>query len=263
MKKNLVKIKNKKNLIWAGASDLFNRSESEQHRGKAKDSIVVVAKALNISPFGVNILGGLPYINNLGKKQKSLMHYHPNSNFEYNWVKRSETDDDKAICEVRIVQGKKVLTPWIVGECSPGSMKMSTLKGYQNHMAQTRSENRAMYYLDGLRVHSELLQRLSEMVKNNEVNKELALQAAQATTASAEEINEVEKIEKTVDTTPANMEDSKINAVIQGIYTKVKNLKTAKEWLDKAKKSSDLSKEAKSTIINLLETKIKLFLKDK
>ncbi|KKL09192.1 hypothetical protein LCGC14_2568320 [marine sediment metagenome] len=179
----------KKALPWAGGADLMMQSDSPEHKIK-KDSIIVISEALKITPFGVNILGGLPYINNLGLKQKSLFEYHKGANFEYNWVKRSEDDTDKAICEVRLVKGKTKLTPWIVGECSPASMKMGTLKGYQNHMAQTRAENRAIRFLDGVRMHLDLLNEIGRMRIKGDIDDKVASEAVHAITAGAEEINE-------------------------------------------------------------------------
>lgn len=263
-KNKLVKVDNKKlekaKLMWAGAIDLMKKSESSQH-SEERNSILVVAKALRISPFGINILGGLPYVNNLGRKQK-LQHYEKGSTFEYNWVRRSETDDDKAICEARIVSGKKVLTPWIVGECSPGSMKMGTLKGHQNHMAQTRAENRAVQYLVGLDMHLELIERIAEMQKKGEVTEQQALNAARSTLVSPEEMNVVEDNKpQPKDEFKPSGDDAKMQAIAQGILTKVKDEKTAKVWLDKIKADKTLTKEVKETAINLLETKIKMYKK--
>jgi len=181
--KNLTVKKEDNNLIWAGAQDLMKRSDLGLDQYK-KNSIKLVADALKITPFGVNLLGGLPYINNLGLRQKS-QDYHKGSSFEYQWIKRSESDSDKAICEARIVQGNKPLTQWIVGEASPATIKMKTLIGYQNHLAQTRAENRCIRNLDGVRIHTDLLK---EIAKLRDVDPEVASQAAQATSISAEEM---------------------------------------------------------------------------
>ena len=182
-------VKKDKDLLWAGSKDLFGQFGSEKDRQK-RDSLLVVSQALKITPFGVNMLGGLPYINNLGLKQKSLQDYHKGANFKYQWIRRSEDDSDKAICEARIVDArKKALTPWIAGEASPASMKMGTLKGYQNQMAQTRAENRAIRYLDGLRMHQDLIAEITKLRDGGRVDEKTASEAVLATTVPAEEMN--------------------------------------------------------------------------
>jgi len=180
--------KSKKDLLWAGGADLFGTYGSEKDQVK-KNSLMVVAKAINITPFGANFLGGLPYINNMGLKDK-LEQYHKEATFEYDWFKISETDDDKAICKVRLLKKDgKPLTPWILGEASPASMKMGTLKGYQNHLAQTRGENRCIRHAYGLRIHKELLENVAKMHGKGEVDGEVASQAISAASVTAEEMN--------------------------------------------------------------------------
>lgn len=241
-------------LLWAGAADLMKKSESEQHQ-KKKEYINAIAKVIGISPMGVNILGGLPYINNLGLKQKSLEQYHPGAMFEYNWVQRSVNDEDKAICEARISVWSEdhfvPQMPWVVGECSPASLKMGTLKGYQNHIAQTRAENRAMKYLDGLQLHREMLENIAKLHEQKAVDPKTAELAIAATGVSAEEIN-MDSVPKAPSTPQQNL-----TSIIQGIYTKVKDKKTAQQWLEAAQKSEDLSAQEKATVVSLLESKIK------
>ena len=154
-KKAVVK-KEKKEVVWAGAQVLFEKYGTEQNQ-YGRNSILLVAKALNITPFGVNVLGGLPYINNLGLKQK-LSHYSPDARFEYRWIKRSENDTDKAICEARLMEKEVAISDWITGEASPASIKMGTLKGYQNHLAQTRAENRCINSVYKLKIHLDLFE---------------------------------------------------------------------------------------------------------
>ena len=155
-----------------------------------RNLVVLVSKVLDVSPFGVNILGGMPYVNNIGLKEKS-QEYHPRSHFEYNWVKRSENDTDKAICEAKLVdhQGKD-LTPFITGEASPATIKMKTLIGYQNHLAQTRSENRCVKYLDGLRIHRDMLENIAKLQKKNQVDDESAGKIVNATMVPVEELTQ-------------------------------------------------------------------------
>lgn len=265
-KVNLVKIGNRKantgglETMFAGAASLMQRSESEQH-SKQKSYITTVAKILKISPLGVTILGGLPYINNLGKKQLTQLKYHKGCQFRYNWVQRSINDEDKAICEVMIIQGKKELTPWIAGEASPASMKMSTLKGYQNHIAQTRAENRAMHYLDGLRTHDDLLNGITKHQQQGLITEKQAEVISAASVASAEEMINTDNVNYEIKNAPPTDRNTTLTNLITDIYTKVSNIKIAQAWLAAAKINDKLTKEEKATIINLLETKIKMFRK--
>jgi hypothetical protein len=177
-----------KKLVFAGARQLMTRPGTQKEANDRK-LVIIVAQAHNISPFGVNVLGNQPYVNNLGRKEK-LEQYDPHATFEFNWVQRALNDTDKAICEARLVdkQGKP-LTPWIVGECSPVSMKMSTLAGYQNHMAQTRAENRCIQHLYGLRMHKEMLENVARLLSVGQIDERTASRAIEAGRVSAEEIN--------------------------------------------------------------------------
>jgi hypothetical protein len=121
-----------------------------------------------VSPFGVNILGGVTYINKVGRKQKLDQYGKGRYGVRYKWIQRALTDQDKAICECKIVENlgtdsARDLCDWVTGECSPASMKMSTLAGYQNHLAQTRAFNRAVEEAIGLNIHEEMLENLGKL----------------------------------------------------------------------------------------------------
>ncbi|UCC95924.1 MAG: hypothetical protein JSW40_04030 [Candidatus Omnitrophota bacterium] len=123
---------------------------------KERQMILTAARVLNVSVFGVNILGGNIYLNKLGLAQKARQ-YDSKIRFEYEWVKMAEDDDQKAICKCRLMQNDKPLCDWVLGECSTQTMSMRTLKGYQNHMAQTRAKNRAILETFGVRIHEDML----------------------------------------------------------------------------------------------------------
>lgn len=193
-KRSMVVRKKDKSLMFAGASSLLKQPNTQKENTERK-MIVAVSRAINISPLSVVILGSLPYIDNKGRKEK-LQEYAPKARFEYNWVKRSESDVDKAVCEARITKDGKPIEgmPWVVGECSPGSTKMSTLKGYQNHIAQTRAENRAFEYLYGLRLRDELLLGIQRMMESRQIDQDTATKVLAASTMSAEERTGAEKL---------------------------------------------------------------------
>jgi len=151
-------------LMWAGGSKLLEKSESKEVQ-KQKNAILVMSNVLGVSPFGVNILGGVAYINKLGRKQKLRQYGGGKWAVEYNWVQRALNDTDKAICEARVIdrETRQPLGEWAVGECSPASMKMSTLAGYQNHNAQTRAHNRAIEECLGAEIHEEMLENLGKL----------------------------------------------------------------------------------------------------
>ncbi len=178
--------KRERELIFAGAMQLLSEPKTPKERLE-RNLILATAKALNISPLGIVILGNQPYADNKARKEK-LEQYRPGAGFEYNWARRSENDTDKAICEARIVVAKTALTPWIAGECSPASMGMSTLKGYQNHMAQTRAENRAFEHLYGVRLRKDLVLGLQKLMASGEVTEDVAQKALSAGTVSSEEV---------------------------------------------------------------------------
>lgn len=191
MEKKIKKIRNLAS--WTGAQALMSSPYTQKEKNE-RSLILFVAEALEINPFGVNILGGLPYTNNIGRKEK-MSHYDKNARFEYEWRRLSENDTDKAICAARIVTVKSenngeniYLTDWIIGECSPATTKMSTLRGYQNHIAQTRAENRAFESAFGNKLRKEMFKNIQIMLSRGEVMTGFAEKAFAAGGPSAEEM---------------------------------------------------------------------------
>jgi len=179
--------KEKKDLVWVGAKALLKKPENQKEEGERR-MILLAAKVLNVSPFGVNILGSLPYINKLGLTQKAQQ-YQPTVRFIYDWLNWSKDDVDKAVCRCKVIGAKGVeLTDWIIGECSPSSMKMGTLKGYQNHMAQTRARNRAILEAFGVRIHEEMMKNIAKLYGKKEITEQDASKVGEAVVVSAEEI---------------------------------------------------------------------------
>jgi len=161
--KTIVKKEDQK-LLWLGAQRLMIKPKNETEK-REQNIILMAARVLKVSPFGINILGGQPYINKLGLVQKA-QEYLKNVKFEYGWVRFAEDDEGKAICKCRVLDGnKKPLCDWIVGECSLTTMSMKTLKGYQNHMAQTRARNRAILETFGNRIHKEMMMEVEKLYR--------------------------------------------------------------------------------------------------
>ena len=185
-KTNQLVKKQEKTLLWAGAQRIMQKPKNQAEQ-QARNLIMLTAKALKVSPFGVNLLGTVPYINKLGLGQKASR-YSSGIRFKYQWVKRAMDDNEKAICECKLVDDKgKELSDWITGECSPASMKMGTLKGYQNHMAQTRAKNRAIQEVFGVRIHEDMLENIEKLVKEKVISGSEANQIGNAVIVSAEE----------------------------------------------------------------------------
>lgn len=173
---------------WAGAAALMNKGEPNSKEAKEKNLIVWIARALQISPFGVTILGDQPYVNKLGLTQKAKQ-YLPDLKFEYEWVQIATDDVQKAVCKARMI-GKldKPVTDWVLGECSPSTIKMGTLKGYQNHMAQTRARNRCILEAFGDRIHEDLILGIEKLQKAKEITTKQAEKMVQSGSVSAEEV---------------------------------------------------------------------------
>lgn len=185
--KAIVKKEDKKNLVWAGAKALLKKPENQKEADERR-MILLASKVLNVSPFGVNILGNLPYINKLGLTQKANQ-YQPGVRFIYDWLAWSKDDVEKAVCKCKVIGDKGVeLTDWIIGECSPGTIKMSTLKGYQNHMAQTRAKNRAILEAFGVKIHEEMMSNVAKLAQKEEITEQEAAKIGEVVTTSVEEI---------------------------------------------------------------------------
>lgn len=184
--KALTKKTEEKKLLWLGAQRLMGRPATPQEE-REKKMILLTSKVLAVSPFGVNILGNVPYINKLGLMQKAK-EYSPAVRFEYMWIRVSENDTDKAVCKCKVKRGNQDMTDWVVGECSPSTIKMGTLKGYQNHMAQTRSRNRAILEAFGDRIHQEMMRNIEKAYNKKLITGKEAEAVGSAVKSSAEEI---------------------------------------------------------------------------
>ena len=186
--KAIVKRKEDKKLLWLGAQRLMGKPTDPQ-KAKERNTILLASKVLGVSPFGINILGNVPYINKLGLKQKAK-EYSPKVKFVYDWINYSKEDTDKAICRCKLQVGGKDLCDWIIGECSPSSMKMGTLKGYQNHMAQTRARNRAITEVFGDRMHKEMMRNIERAYTKKVITSEEVEKVGAVVATSAEEIQQ-------------------------------------------------------------------------
>ena len=182
-------VSKKKDLLWGGAQKVMGKPRTETQR-QERNVIMLTAKALGISPFGITLFASYPYINKLGLKEKQEQ-YAPRAKILYNWTQKALDDNQKAICEAKIVDVKgKDLCDWITGECSPKTIKMGTLAGYQNHMAQTRAKNRAILEVYGVRIHEEMMSNIEKMIRERKISEAEASQVGNAIVASAEEIQE-------------------------------------------------------------------------
>jgi hypothetical protein len=195
--------KQKKELIFAGASHLLGVDPKKMsplevmaHKARA-----LVSQALNVPINTVVIMGNQPYVDNHGRKWKAG-EYAPGYQFEYEYVQIAKDDAEKAIVKCRIVtfkeRGGKVfvepipLCGWVLGECSPATTRMGTLKGYQNHLAQTRAENRAFEAAFGTRFRKELYEGVARIIEekvptDKATGKEVVEKALAAGNTSAEE----------------------------------------------------------------------------
>ena len=177
-----------KELVWAGGKRMMGSANGEKEK-KERQMILLASKVLDVSPYGVNILGSVPYINKLGLHQKANQ-YEPGVRFVYDWITTSENDDDKAICSCKVVDKKgKDLTDFVIGECSPSSMKMGTLKGYQNHMAQTRARNRAILEAFGVRIHEEMMANIEKLSRKQKISDDQVESIGDVVATSVEEVN--------------------------------------------------------------------------
>ena len=173
---------------------------SNDKEAEERNMILVASKVLKVSPFGINILGGLPYINKLGLAEKANQ-YDKSIKFKYMWEHIAKDDNEKAICKCKIVSvnsrgTEKELTDWVVGECSTMTMSMGTLRGYQNHLAQTRAKNRAIQEAFGTRIHEDMMKNLEQLSRKKDFDEIAARGVGAVVSTYSEEIIIEEKKEK-------------------------------------------------------------------
>lgn len=183
----------KEKAVWLGSQVLMQKFQPGTKEANDQKIVLMTARVLNVSPFGINILGSVPYINKLGLTQKANQYGKGKETFEYKWTKVAMDDAEKSICECRVMKDGKPITDWVMGECSPSSMKMGTLKGYQNHMAQTRARNRAILEAHGVQIHEEMMENIHKLYKGGQLQEEQAAAltqfAGKTTSSSIEEVN--------------------------------------------------------------------------
>jgi hypothetical protein len=216
----------KKNLSWAGSLTLMGQVTPGSKEAKERALIKLTSEALQVSPFGVNLLGSVPYINKLGLGQKSEQIGKGKDEFRYNWVQRAMDDTQKAICECKIVREGKDITDWVTGECSPVTMKMGTLKGYQNHMAQTRAKNRAILEAYGVKIHTGMIERIGYLLDQKKITEKqanaLTETAGKATSSSVEEV----ELDKSTKVAPLNNDLFTYEQASPDANQEFKNVKT-------------------------------------
>lgn len=235
-----------KDLIFGGASSLMSKPTNDKEVVERK-LIVLTAKALGINPFGVNILGSLPYTNNIGRKEK-LEEYSSGARFEYRWVQRALDDTMKAICEARVVDAEgKALCDFVTGECSPKTIKMGPLQGYQNHMAQTRAENRAFEAAFGARFRQDLFKGIERELKAGKVSNEMADAALTAAKTSYEEASDIRQRASA----SSDVYDRALRAI--ATQTKVSDLEKAKANIER---SALYNEDQRNQLIRLIDGRI-------
>lgn len=248
--KAVSKRKEKRALVFTGATELMGVDPKKMTQADvvAHKLRVLVAKAVAISPLHVTILGNQPYIDNRGRKEK-LATYAPGAQFEYDYVQIAKDDDEKAIVRARLVNAKgKALCGWVIGECSTKTMGMSTLKGYQNHMAQTRAENRAFEAAFGQKLRNDLFAGVARELGAGNMDSEIAEKALNAGNTSAEEAVSMKK-QPVVDVDPY------VNAynAIQRVQSKA----AAQALIPRVKESKNLEPAAKSELLRMIDERIK------
>jgi len=199
----------------------------------------------------------MPYINNVGLNQLLKQYSKENkikTKIVYRWVQRSLTDNDKAVCEAKIVgedkNGSQVdLTDWITGEASPGTIKMGTLKGYQNHLAQVRAENRAIRKLIGIYAIEKIIKNIA---KKKGDDPEVLEKAANVIVTSAEEISE--KKERRQKPTPI-IETKEVDPVslARDYIKRTTSIKLLNACEKKIKENPDFSENNKKYLLNLVK----------
>lgn len=269
MTKAIAKKSNKRSLVWAGGQELMGapqatRDKSLEQVKRERGVLEMIATVLNVTIFGVDMLGNKPYLNNLGRKDK-MFQYDKRAMFDYDWLKVAEDDTQKAICRARIVQfshddkgqlNSVVLTPWIIGECSDATMSMKTLHGYQNHIAQTRAENRAFQYLYGLRMHHEMLENIAKM-KSGVTKEEVAL-IANAISVPAEDVQPTAT--KRFDSVKEQTKSVQASEILKIISAT--DAKTGRARLEDLKArimngtKSDYTPEEKTRMVDLIDLKL-------
>lgn len=191
-KKVVVKKEKNNKAVWLGSSILLAKA-TDPKEIKNHAMMKMTARVLNVSPFGVNILGSVPYINKLGLAEKAEQYGKGKQGFEYDWKQMATDEEMKAVCACRVTMGGKAVTDWVLGECSPSTIKMGTLKGYQNHMAQTRAKNRAILEWIGTKIHNEMMENIYLLYGKKEVDDRqagaLASLAGKSSTVSIEEVS--------------------------------------------------------------------------
>ncbi len=262
--KAMTKAKEKRELVFAGAAHLMGVDPkalrpSEIAAHKARN---LVSKALGIPANTVVIMGNVPYVDNHGRKHK-LAEYEPQAQFEYDYVQIATDDNMKAIVKCRIVKFNdkpdptvapgqtKPLCGWVIGECSPTTTRMQTLKGYQNQLAQTRAENRAFEAAFGTKFRTDLYEGVAKElgVKPEEAAQPEAELALQAGNTSAEEAVDMGQRRQA----PVNFDPFK-NALLA--INQAKGAKALEALRARIKGSTHLKSEEVNKLFNLIDDRI-------
>jgi hypothetical protein len=153
----------------------------------------------------------------------------------------------KAIVKARVLDSKgKALCGWVMGECSPATTRIGTLKGYQNHLAQTRAENRAFEAAFGTRFRRELYEGVARIIGRDAQGNKIAEKALSAGNTSAEEAVELNRKPAPADTY------TKALAAI----AKMEGQKELKDARSKVASSKIYDADQKAQLLRLIDAKL-------
>lgn len=154
----------KKELMWSSASVLMADVTTDKQKLERK-VVLALSDLYDLPPQGINIMGSNPYINNLGLTYKLYKYCGQVKEIETELLKPAHSVTDDAIAKTTIIlmDGSKFTA---YGTASPRNIKMSTVKSYQNEMAETRSYNRCVRKIITGKMYEDFLSRIKNFNKD-------------------------------------------------------------------------------------------------
>ena len=194
--------------------------------------LTITAKAFDVPPQGITILGDQPYLNKVALNYK-LAQYFPKVRISHEYLHLATPSEPYAIVKSMAHDEDGSVVAEEIGEAAPNNVKLDAVKTMLNQMAMTRSSNRVIWRVIVSNLFNEMNANLSKMKSKKEATEEDVKAISEGAKTTAEEMEQQAPVYKKsgFELTMAEIERDSKNTikVIEGMIT------TTKEFSDKEK----------------------------
>lgn len=243
-----IKIRKEKEELHWGGMKLFK--QPAQGLGETMQMILLISRAYNVPPMGVNILGSQPYFNKTGLRYKFDEYKEQgklgDAEIGLRWIKISKSPEEPAIVEAILYKNGQKTHQRVIGEANVRNVSLPAVKNSLNMMAETRAKNRLIREV----IEYPMLKELDERLKKLQLAPNQYARIIDASKASAEEMDGTVNGQGQVESQPQKSQPPATTNIINLINTfkKANNPELAIPNLERLKKT--VNEDARLTDAN-------------